>query len=67
MKSRSKIALFSIERYFEIWFPQKKTITYFRRKVSKLQKKDTIFACDIYNFPKTKGKQEQAVDPFGCP
>ena len=39
-KSRSKIALFSNERYFEIWFPKKKTITFFWSKLSKLHKKD---------------------------
>ena len=42
VKSRSKIALFSNERYFEIWFPKKKTITFFWSKLSKLHKKDPI-------------------------
>ena len=29
VKSRSKTAIFSNERHFEIWFPKKKTITFF--------------------------------------
>ena len=41
-KSRSKIALFSNERHFEIWFPKKRTITFFWSKLSKLHKKDPI-------------------------
>ena len=42
VKSRSKIALFSNERHFEIWFPKKRTITFLWSKVSKLHKKDPI-------------------------
>ena len=43
VKSRSKIALFfSNERHFEIWFPKKRSITFFWSKLSKLHKKDTI-------------------------
>ena len=42
VKSRSKIALFSNERHFVIWFSKKKTITFFRSKLSKLHKKDPI-------------------------
>ena len=42
VKSRSKIALFSNERYFEIWFPKKRTITFSWSKLSKLHKKDQI-------------------------
>ena len=43
VKSRSKIALFSNERHFEIWFQKKKrTITFFWSKLSKLHKKDPI-------------------------
>ena len=38
MKSRSKIALFSNERHFEIRFPKKITITFFWSKLSKLHK-----------------------------
>ena len=42
VKSRSKIALLSNERHFEIWFLKKKTITVFGSKLSKLHKKDPI-------------------------
>ena len=42
MKSRSKIALFSNERHFEIWFPKKRTIMFFCGKLSTLHKKDPI-------------------------
>ena len=42
MKSRSKIPPFSNEWYFEIWFPKKRTITFFWSKLSKLHKKDPI-------------------------
>ena len=42
VKSRSKIALFSNERHFEICFPKKRTITFFWSKLSKLHKKDPI-------------------------
>ena len=42
VKIRSKIALFSNERHFEIWFPKKKTITFSWSKSSKLHKKDPI-------------------------
>ena len=34
VKSRSKIVLFSNERHFEIWFPKKKTITFFWSKLA---------------------------------
>ena len=50
VKSRSKLALFSNEHHFEIWFPKKKkkkTITFFRRKLSKLHHKDTILHVTI--------------------
>ena len=42
MKSRSKIALFSNERHFEIWFSRKKRFSFFWSKLSKLHKKDPI-------------------------
>ena len=42
VKSRSKVALFSNERHFEIWFPKKRRITFFWSKWSKLHKKDPI-------------------------
>ena len=53
-----KIALFSNERHFEIWFPNKKTITFFWSKLSKLQKRPN-FACDNYIFPKTGGNKNK--------
>ena len=42
VKSRSKIALFSNKRHFEIWFPKERTITLFWSKLSKSHKKDPI-------------------------
>ena len=42
VKSRSKIAPFSNEHHFEIWFPKKRTITFFWSKLFKLHKKDPI-------------------------
>ena len=42
VKSRSKIALFSNERHFQIWFPKKRKITFLWSKLSKLHKKDPI-------------------------
>ena len=59
VKSRSKIALFSNERHFEIWFPKKRAITFFWSKLSKLHKKDSNFACGNYIFPKTRGNKKK--------
>ena len=59
VKSRSKIALFSNERHFEIWFPKKRTITFFWSKLSKLHKKRPNFACCNYIFPKTRGNKNK--------
>ena len=59
VKSRSKVVLFSNERHFEIWFPKKKTITFFWSKVSKLHKKRPNFACGNYIFPKTRGNKNK--------
>ena len=59
VKSRSKIALFSNEHHFEIWFPKKKTIPFFWSKLSKLLKKRSNFACDNYIFPKTRGNKNK--------
>ena len=47
VKSTLKIALSSNERHFELSFPKKKTNTFFRRKLSKLHKKDTILHVTI--------------------
>ena len=59
VKSRSKIALFSNERHFEIWFPKKKIITFFWSKLSKTIQKRPNFACDNYIFPKTRGNKNK--------
>ena len=61
VKSRSKIALFSNERHFEIWFPKKRTITFFWSKLPKLgpTQKRLNFACGNYIFPKTRGNKNK--------
>ena len=59
VKSRSKIALFSNEHHFEIWFPKKRTITFFWSKLFKLYKKRPNFACGNYIFPKTRRKKNK--------
>ena len=57
-----KIALFfQISAILKYNFPKKKTITFFRRKLSKLHKKDNIFACDNQIFPKTWAKKKQWI------
>ena len=66
VKSRSKIALFSNERHFEIWFPKKKTITFFWSNLSKLHKKDPILHVAT-TFSLKQGEIEQAMDPFHTP
>ena len=52
VKSRSKIAPFSNERHSEIWFPKKRTITFFWSKLSKLHKKDPILHVATIFSPK---------------
>ena len=59
VKSRSKVALFSNERHFKIWFQKKKTITFFWSKLSKLHKKRQNFACGNYISPKTRGNKNK--------
>ena len=59
VKSRSNIALFSNERHFEIWFPKKRTITFFWSKLSKLHKKDQILHLANYIFPKIRGNKNK--------
>ena len=66
VKSRSKIVLFSSERHFEVWFPKKKTITFFWSKLSKLHKKDPILHVAT-TFSLKQEEQEQAMDPFQTP
>ena len=59
VESRSKIALFSNECHFEIWFPKKKTITFFWSKLS--TQKRPNFACDNYILPKTRGNKNKQL------
>ena len=54
VRNRLKIALFSNERHFEIWFPKKIIITFFGRKLSKLHKKETILHVTISFFLKQR-------------
>ena len=61
VKSSSNIDPFSNKRHFEIWFPKKKTITFFWSKLSKLYKQDPIFARDVYVFPKREEKRKNSV------
>ena len=61
VKSMSKIALFSNEHHFEIWFPKKKTITFFWSKLYKLPKNYPNFVCDNYIFPKTRETRTNSV------
>ena len=65
VKSRSKIALFSNECHYEIWFPKKRTITFFwsklpnYKKKKKKKKKRPNFACSNFIFPKTRGNNNK--------
>ena len=66
VKSRKKVILFSNGHGFEIYFQKKKTITFCTRKSSKLHKK-AQFCIMTITFSLSKGKQEQALYPFGSP
>ena len=66
VKSRSKIALFSNERYFEIWFPKKRTITFFWSKLSKLHKKDPILHVAT-TFSLKQGERRTSHGPIPHP
>ena len=66
MKSRSKIALFSNERHFEIWFPEKKTITFFWSKLSQLHKKDPILH-EATSFSLKQGETRTSHGPIPHP
>ena len=66
VKSRSKIALFSNERHFEIWFPKKRTITFFWSKLSKLHKKDPILHVATIFSPK-QGEKRTSHGPIPHP
>ena len=59
MKSRLKIAFFSNQHHFEIWFPKKKTITFFWSKLSKLHKKDPILHVTATFSLKTRGNKNK--------
>ena len=59
VKSKSKIALFSNERHFEIWFSKKKTITFFWSQLSKLHKKDPILHVTTTVSLKTRGNKNK--------
>ena len=65
VKSRSKIALFSNERHFEIWFPEKRTITFFWSKLSKLHKKDlTLHVATIFSLKQGETRPGGALNFF---
>ena len=66
VKSRSKIALFSNERHFEIWFPKKRTIAFFWSKLSKLHKKDPILHVAT-TFPPKQGETRTSHGPIPHP
>ena len=68
VKSRSKIALFSNKRHFEIWLPKKKTIrpTSFWSKLSKLHKKDPISHVST-TFSLKQGKTRTSSGPIRHP
>ena len=65
VKSRSKIALKN-ERRFEIWFPKKKTITFFRKKTIWTTQKRPNFACNIYIFPKIRANKNKQWTHLGA-
>ena len=65
-KSRSKIALFSNERHFEIWFSKNKTITFFWSKSSKLHKKDRILHVTT-TFSLKQGETRTNIVPIPPP
>ena len=52
VKSRPKLALLLNKRHFETCFPQMKTITFLKQKLSKLHKKVTILDVTITFFLK---------------
>ena len=66
VKSRSKMALFSNERHFEIWFPKKITITFFWSKLSKLHKKDPVLHVAT-TFSLQQGETRTSLGPIPHP
>ena len=63
VKSRWKIALFSNERHFEIWFPKKGSIW---SKLSKLHQKDPILHV-VTTFPLKQGEKRTSNGPTPHP
>ena len=57
---------FSNERHFEIWFPKKKIITFFQKKITLITQKRHNFACDNYIFPKTRGNKNKQRTHLGA-
>ena len=66
VKSRSKIALFSNERHFEIWFP-KKRITFFWSKLSITYTKKTQFCMWQTTFSLKQGETRTSHGPIPHP
>ena len=66
VKSRSKIALFSNERHFEIWFPKKKTIRFFEVNYLNYTKK-TQFCMWQPHYPQNKGETRTSHGPIPHP
>ena len=66
VKSRSKIALFSNERHFEMWLSRKKTITFFWSNLSKLHKKDPILHVTT-TFSLKQGETRTSSGPIPYP
>ena len=66
MKNRSKIALQTNERHFEIGFPKKKTITFFGRTLSKLHTKERILHITI-TFSLKQGQTRASSGPITQP
>ena len=66
VKSWSKIALFSNKRHFEIWFPKKRTSTFFWSKLSKLYKKDPILHVSTI-FSLKQGETRSSHGPIPPP
>ena len=66
VQSRSKIALFQMSAILKFYFQKKKIITFFRRKLSQLHKKDTILHVTITIFLK-QGKTRMGSGPISVP
>ena len=60
------MAFFSNEHHFEIWFPKKRTITFFWSKLSKLHKKDPILHVTT-TFSLKQGETRTSYGPIPHP